>query len=213
MKSTKRISLSHGERSGTPHEPLPLRDDLRAAVERIGGVAAASAASVMAQMVRTPVPAAPLSARTLEADDATSLPQLSGAFPVVAHRAVIGDLKGDLLVAQSAEMVRWTGANLPALGAADAVWAARRLADLAGIALAAFALALGRAVDLRIKPEWLPGPVSHSVAALLSGAVEAHDVVLALEAARPDGRSVGDFFLVSDVSSLEALLAAIEERL
>jgi len=131
----------------------------------------------------------------------------------VAHRAVIGDLKGDLLVAQSAEMVRWTGANLPALGAADAVWAARRLADLAGIALAAFALALGRAVDLRIEPEWLPGPVSHSVAALLSGAVEAHDVVLALEAARPDGRSVGDFFLVSDVSSLEALLAAIEERL
>jgi hypothetical protein len=51
------------------------------------------------------------------------------------------------------------------------------------------------------------------VAALLSRAVEQHDVVLALESNPPDARSVGDFFLLSDMSALEVLLAAIEEDL
>ncbi len=213
MKSIKPTSLLRDEQPRLLHEPLPLGDDLRAATERIAGVAAASAASVLAQMVRTPVPATPLSARTLEARDAASLPQLSGAFPVGAHRALIGDFVGDLLVAQSSEMVRWTGTNLPVLGSADAAWAARRLADLAGIALAAFALSLGRTVDLRIEPESIPGPAGHSAAAALARARERSDIVLALESAPASARSVGDFFLLSDVSSHEALLAAIEDDL
>lgn len=213
MKSIKPTSLSRDASPRSLAEPLPLSDAVRAATERVGGVAAASAASVLAQMVRTPVPATALSARTLEAQDAASLPQLSGAFPVVAHRPVIGDFVGDLLVAQSSEMVRWTGTNLPVLGTSEAGWAARRLADLAGIALAAFAMSFGRAIDLRIEPESVPEAISHSAAAVLSRTLEQHNVVLALESHPYGARGVGDFFLLSDVNSLEALLAAIEEDL
>jgi hypothetical protein len=166
---------------------------------------------VLAQMVRTPVPSPVLTARTLEADDAARLPQLSGAFPVVAHRTVIGDVRGDLLLTQPIEMVRWTGSQLPVLGAADAGWAARRLTDLAGIALAAFALALGRAVDLRIEPEWLRGVSDQSVAGVVARAVERHHVVLALESHAPAGTGIGDFFLLAGARSVETLLAAIDE--
>jgi hypothetical protein len=192
-------------------EPIALAPEARARTARLAETAGAGAASVLAQMTRAPVPAPRVSVRILSAKDACDLPQLSGHYPVLVHRSLVGDLPGDIMVAQSPEMVRWLASSLPSLGAADLQWATRRLADLAGVSLAAFALALGRAAGARLEPDWHPGRHRDGAAGVLADAVARNRVALCMETVRPSARSIGDFYLLADRDAVARFLAMSPE--
>ena len=206
------MSDNHAAETSTPTASdavdLDADADRRAMLAVAADKASASAASVLAQMVRAPVPTLPLGCRVLSGSELVELPQVNGDFPVLAHRSVIGDFTGDVLLAQSSAMASWSRERLPGLGSGDAVWGAQRLSDIAGIALAAFAMSLGRSIDIRIEPEAVPPSAGRNSAAVLADAGDGLLGAVAFECQTREAVSIGDFFVIGNPAALEELLAA-----
>jgi len=191
-------------------EVVDVEPETRAALSRLAGVAAASAASVLAQMVRAPVPAAEFDVRILAANSASNLPLLQQAATVRAHRTVRGDITGDLFMGQSEETASWLGSSLSSLGDSDPDWARQRLSDLAGISLAAFGLSLGRSVDMRLEPELSKEDEVLGVDGALLRILGERRLALVMQSTSPEQRSIGDFFLFASEEEVTALVLAVQ---